>query len=167
MTQFRVVVSNMAQVQSALNKRIALIDRASYVIVEESGKAIRKAAQAKFRGRPLGSVRKKGELGPKYKTKGVHVNKKTGAITSFAPINGRPTNRTGHLADSIQFETLHVAPGRWGVTVGPTMKYGRAVELGSPKWKTGNKFPYLQPGYEEALPYIQEVYRQTWNRALR
>jgi len=167
MTQFRVVVSNMAQVQSALNKRIALIDRASYVIVEESAKAIRKEAQARFRGRPLGSVRKKGAKGAKYKSKGVHVNKKTGAITSFAPVNGSPTNRTGNLSSSIEYALLHVAPGRWGVTVGPTMQYGRAVELGSPRWKTGNKFPYLQPGYEAALPYIQEVYRNTWNRALR
>ena len=167
MSQFRVVVSNMAQVQSALQKRIALIDRASYVIVEESAKAIRKEAQARFRGRPLGSVRKKGAKGARYKSKGVHVNKKTGAITSFAPVNGSPTNRTGNLSGSIEYALLHVAPGRWGATIGPTMEYGRAVELGSPRWKTGNKFPYLQPGYEAALPYVQEVYRNTWNRALR
>ena len=29
--------------------------------------------------------------------------------------------------------------------IGPTVEYARAVELGSPRWKSGVKYPYLEP----------------------
>lgn len=37
--------------------------------------------------------------------------------------------------------------------VGPSVEYARAVELGSPRWKSGVKYPYLEPA---ALKLIRD-----------
>jgi hypothetical protein len=72
---------------------------------------------------------------------------KTGAIPG-----GPPQNISGTLRRSVI--TTHprlVGPGRAEVGVGPTVIYGRAVDQGHPRWKSGVKYPYLEPGFELAV----------------
>ncbi len=64
-------------------------------------------------------------------------------------ISGQPPmNRTGNLRRSIRGEKYNVGFAKYEAIVGPTMIYGRAVELGgAPTWTKGQKFPYMSPAY--------------------
>lgn len=55
-----------------------------------------------------------------------------------------PNVVTGTLRRSITTE-IRYGFGSYIATVGPTVEYARAVELGSPKWKSGVRYPYLIP----------------------
>ena len=59
-----------------------------------------------------------------------------------------PMNRTGNLRRSIRGEKYNVGFAKYEAIVGPTMIYGRAVEMGgAPTWTKGQKFPYMSPAY--------------------
>lgn len=67
-----------------------------------------------------------------------------------------PMNRTGNLRRSIRGEKRTVGFAKYTAIVGPTIVYGRAVELGgeyAPRsWKGTSAmsgFPYMKPGFEE------------------
>ena len=59
-----------------------------------------------------------------------------------------PNRVTGTLMGSIQ-TTVRYGFGSYIAIVGPTVEYARAVELGSPRWKSGVKYPYLFPAGEQ------------------
>ena len=63
--------------------------------------------------------------------------------------SGKPhMNRTGNLRRSIRGEKYNVGFAKYEAIVGPTMIYGRAVEMGgAPTWTRGQKFPYMSPAY--------------------
>jgi hypothetical protein len=95
------------------------------------------------------------------------------AIQTQARINasGRPgpNVRSGALRAGITVEgPLPQGFGGFIAYIRSTVRYGRAIEEGHPRWKTGNKFPYLGPAYtyvtNVALPVIFE---RAWARALR
>jgi hypothetical protein len=73
------------------------------------------------------------------------------AIERQAKVNasGRPgpNVRTGDLRRNIRTEVRY-GFGTYLATVGAYMEYSRAVELGSPLWKSGVKYPYLGPAAE-------------------
>ena len=59
-----------------------------------------------------------------------------------------PMNRTGNLRRSIRGEKYNVGFAKYEAIVGPTIIYGRAVEMGgAPTWTKGQKFPYMSPAY--------------------
>ena len=59
-----------------------------------------------------------------------------------------PMNRTGNLRRSIRGEKYDIGFAKYAAIVGPTMIYGRVVELGgAPTWTRGQKFPYMSPAY--------------------
>jgi hypothetical protein len=67
-----------------------------------------------------------------------------------------PMNRTGNLRRSIRGEKINKGFGKYEAIVGPTIVYGRAVELGGefspPSWKgtTAVKgFPYMAPAFKK------------------
>ena len=67
-----------------------------------------------------------------------------------------PMNRTGNLRRSITGQKRTVGFGKYTAIVGPTIIYGRAVELGGefspPSWKgtTAVKgFPYMAPAFKK------------------
>jgi hypothetical protein len=64
-------------------------------------------------------------------------------------ISGQPPmNRTGNLRRSIRGEKYNIGFAKYEAIVGPTMIYGRAVEMGgAPTWTKGQKFPYMSPAY--------------------
>ena len=64
-----------------------------------------------------------------------------------------PMNRTGNLRRSITGEKNRIGFANYTALVGPTMVYGRAVELGGkygPKtWRNNEHFPYMQPAFNK------------------
>jgi hypothetical protein len=65
-----------------------------------------------------------------------------------------PMNRTGNLRRSIRGEKYNVGFAKYEAIVGPTIIYGRAVELGGeyapPSWRGTSAmkgFPYMAPAY--------------------
>lgn len=65
-----------------------------------------------------------------------------------------PMNRTGNLRRSIRGEKYNVGFAKYEAIVGPTIIYGRAVELGGqyapPSWRGTSAmkgFPYMTPAY--------------------
>ena len=73
-----------------------------------------------------------------------------------------PMNRTGDLRRSIKGEKFRVGFASYTAIVGPTIIYGRRVELGGGNWPSGVRFPYMEPAYEKfrvsVLPQIQAKY---------
>lgn len=164
--QYKTHLKNYNEVRRALDVGIAELDDASKRIVILGGKIIERNAKQNFRGRPKGSA--KVRAGRKvFLSTGQYQSKKTGEVFDFAPTPGRPTNRSGNLSASIHTEARRVGPGRWSSSTGGTTKYARAIELGSPRWKTGNKFPYLAPAYEQSIESLKTLYREEWGRVLR
>ena len=71
-----------------------------------------------------------------------------------------PMNRTGDLRASIRGEKFRVGFANYSAIVGPTIIYGRRVELGGGNWKPGVRFPYMEPAYER----FRSVYPQIVNK---
>lgn len=70
-----------------------------------------------------------------------------------------PMNRTGDLRRSIRGEKFKQGFANYTAIVGPTIIYGRRVELGGGNWQPGVRFPYMEPAYKQfrttVLPQIQ------------
>ena len=73
-----------------------------------------------------------------------------------------PMNRTGDLRRSITGEKFNVGFANYSAIVGPTVVYGRRVELGGGNWRPGTMFPYMAPAYVRfrtmVLPQITNKY---------
>ena len=73
-----------------------------------------------------------------------------------------PMNRTGDLRRSITGEKFNVGFANYSAIVGPTIIYGRRVELGGGNWRPGTMFPYMAPAYQQfrtmVLPQITNKY---------
>ena len=71
-----------------------------------------------------------------------------------------PMNRTGNLRRSIKGERAREGFATYSAVVGPTIIYGRRVELGGGNWPTGTKFPYMKPAWERFRPLAQGIIRK-------
>jgi hypothetical protein len=60
-----------------------------------------------------------------------------------------PMNRTGDLRRSIRGEKYRTGFASYSAIVGPTIIYGRRVELGGGNWPSGTKFPYMEPAFQK------------------
>ena len=60
--------------------------------------------------------------------------------------DGPPVNRTGNLRRSIRGERFNLGFTKYSAIVGPTIEYGRVLELG---FSNGNKYPYISTAYEK------------------
>lgn len=73
-----------------------------------------------------------------------------------------PMNRTGDLRRSITGEKFNVGFANYSAIVGPTIVYGRRVEMGGGNWSPGTMFPYMAPAYTKfrsmVLPQITNKY---------
>ena len=116
------ITSNLKLVKEATKKAGKSIDDGARATRDEMMTTLIQLAKAEIVGR-----RPKGER-----------------ATSGQP----PMNRTGNLRRSIRGEKYNVGFAKYEAIVGPTMIYGRAVELGgAPTWTKGQKFPYMSPAY--------------------
>ena len=50
--------------------------------------------------------------------------------------------------------------GNYSAIVGPTIIYGRRVELGGGNWPAGTKFPYMKPAWEKFRPLALGIIRK-------
>jgi hypothetical protein len=117
-----VITSNLKLVREATKKAGKSIDDGARATRDEMMTTLIQLAKAEIVGR-----RPKGER-----------------ATSGKP----PMNRTGNLRRSIRGEKYNVGFAKYEAIVGPTMIYGRAVEMGgAPTWTRGQKFPYMSPAY--------------------
>jgi hypothetical protein len=78
-----------------------------------------------------------------------------------------PMNRTGNLRRSIRGEKRIVGFAQYTAIVGPTIVYGRAVELGgqfAPRsWKGTSAmvgFPYMKPAYMQLSRVAPQIIRK-------
>lgn len=116
------ITSNLKLVREATKKAGKSIDDGARATRDEMMTTLIQLAKAEIVGR-----RPKGER-----------------ATSGKP----PMNRTGNLRRSIRGEKYDVGFAKYEAIVGPTMIYGRAVEMGgAPTWTKGQKFPYMSPAY--------------------
>jgi hypothetical protein len=117
-----VITSNLKLVREATKKAGKSIDDGARATRDEMMTTLIQLAKAEIVGkRPKGQV-----------------------ATSGQP----PMNRTGNLRRSIRGEKYNVGFAKYEAIVGPTMIYGRAVEMGgAPTWTRGQKFPYMSPAY--------------------
>lgn len=70
-----------------------------------------------------------------------------------------PMNVTGNLRRSIRGQKIRLGFASYAAIVGPTIIYGRAVEMGNPynppTWQNGQRFPYMKPAFQK---YRREHY---------
>ena len=73
-----------------------------------------------------------------------------------------PNVGTGLLRRSISVQKKQ-GFGMYVASVGPTAVYSRAVELGSPRWKSGVKYPYLEPAARMVRKNAKRIFLATFN----
>lgn len=122
-----VVIRNLSDVLAGLDVQEDKLEQAAQVAIATAGFAIQREAQ-------------------KNANTGTH-NKKTGHIPGTGP---GPNVVTGKLRRSISTDVRY-GFGNYVAVVGASTEYARAVELGSKKWKSGVKYPYLAPAAEQLI----------------
>lgn len=92
---------------------------------------------------------------------------KVNGVWEKATAGQPPMNRTGNLRRSIRGQKRKVGFAKYEVIVGPTMVYGRAVELGGeyspPSWRgtTAMKgFPFMAPAFKKFQPILPQLVRK-------
>lgn len=126
-----ITVTNLKEILGALDATADKIEQAAQIGIAQAGLAIQRQAQINA-------------------NTGTHA-RNVGHIPGTGP---GPNVVTGALRRSIRTDVVkgfgnYVAVAK----VGPTVEYARAVEKGSPRWKSGVKYPYLEPA---ALQLIRE-----------
>jgi hypothetical protein len=122
-----VVVRNLAEVLAGLEVQEDMLERAAQTAIATAGFAIQREAQ-------------------KNANTGTH-KKGTPRIAGSGP---GPNVVTGALRRSIRTDVKY-GFGNYIAVVGASTEYARAVELGSPRWKSGVKYPYLAPAAIELI----------------
>ena len=119
-----IIVKNLKEVLAAIDGAGDRIEQGAQIGIAQAGLAIQRQAQINAN---TGTRRREGSriIPPK------HIGPSGSVIT-------------GTLRRSIR---TSVAFGfdSYTAVIGPTVEYARAVELGSPRWKSGVKYPYLEP----------------------
>jgi hypothetical protein len=81
----------------------------------------------------------------------------------IGPAGGFPNRRTGNLARSI--EVQHVGLGTYKVGSGAI--YSRSLELGNPKWRSGVRYPFMEPTAAFMRPKAQKLFTYYFRQNFR
>jgi phage gpG-like protein len=122
-----VIVRNLAEVLAGLEVQEDRLERAAQIAIATAGFAVQRQAQ-------------------KNANTGTH-KRGQGHIPGTGP---GPNVVTGALRRSIKTDVKY-GFGNYVAVVGASTEYARAVELGSPRWKSGVKYPYLRPAAEDLI----------------
>jgi hypothetical protein len=122
-----VIVRNLAEVLAGLEVQEDRLERAAQIAIATAGFAVQRQAQ-------------------KNANTGTH-KRGQGHIPGTGP---GPNVVTGALRRSIRTDVKY-GFGNYVAVVGASTEYARAVELGSPRWKSGVKYPYLAPAAIELI----------------
>jgi len=157
MDNISIHVKGVSTVEKYLEAQVKRLDAAAQRIVEKGGLIIANNAKGQFKGGGTADEN--------------HPN---------------PTFRTGNLRNSIKvLEVRREGLGMYSSKTGPTMMYGRRVELGFSGTVNGytasrggttytvgsysattRAFPYMAPGFEKSRAELQELYSYEWRKAL-
>ena len=122
-----IVIRNLADVLAGLEVQEDRLEQAAQTAIATAGFAIQRQAQ---------------------------INANTGTHKRGTPrVSGSgpgPNVVTGALRRSIRTDVKY-GFGNYIAVVGASTEYARAVELGSPKWKSGVKYPYLAPAATQMI----------------
>ena len=79
-----------------------------------------------------------------------------------------PNKVTGTLQRSISTEVRY-GFGSYLATVGPSVEYARSIELGSPRWKSGVRYPFLSTavGYMVKSGNLNRVFTMNFARLMK
>jgi len=136
------IANNLRLVRKAWDNKTAKIDVATRVARDEMMLALIQLAKEQIKG-----------ARPK-------INGRYTKATPGLP----PMNRTGNLRRSIMGEKFRLGFASYSAIVGPTIVYGRRVELGGGNWKPGVRFPYMEPAY---AMYRSAVHKQIVDKYFR
>lgn len=128
-----IVVRNLKEVLASLEHVEGDIEKAAQMGVAMAGLAVQRQAMLNANN---GTRKREGNkiIPPKH----------------IGPSGSGPNVITGALKRSINTR-VRVGFGTYIAEVGPTVLYARAVELGSPIWKSGVKYPYLTPAAQKLI----------------
>jgi len=137
-----VIANNLKLVKSAWSKRTNSLDIATRMARDEMMTALIQLSKEQIVGR-------RPKINGKY----------TKAVSGHPPMN-----RTGDLRRSITGEKFREGFATYSAIVGPTIVYGRRVELGGGNWREGTRFPYMEPAY---MMYRSAVHKQIIDKYFR
>lgn len=161
----RLIFRDVKRFEQAMSKIVAESELAARAFVTEGGAIIARNAKREFttvavsRKTGVRGVMEKGAKMPK----GYKIERRGGHLEG-----DQPHIRTGNLARSIQTHAAKVGAGKWQSATYPGMAYGRRVELGFRGTDSlGRRFnqppyPYLEPGFQKALPELRELATRLW-----
>jgi len=140
-----IVIRNLGQVFAGMNALEVQVERAAEYGITQAAFAVERQAK-------------------KNASTGVH-KRGEGHIPGTGP---GPNVVTGTLRRSISTEVRY-GFGSYVATVGPTVEYARAVELGSSLWKSGVRYPFLMPavGYLVSNGMLNRVFTNAFKTKLR
>jgi hypothetical protein len=146
-----IVVRNLADVLKSIEGLEDKIEKAAQMGVAMAGLAIER--DAKINANNGVRVREGNKIIPPK-----HIG----------PSGSGPNVITGTLKRSITTR-VRVGFGTYIADVGPTVVYARAVELGSPIWKSGVKYPYLTPAADKLIQNgtLQKIFVQRVSQVIR
>lgn len=146
-----IVVRNLADVLKSIEGLEDKIEKAAQLGVAMAGLAIER--EAKINANNGVRVRQGNKIIPPK-----HIG----------PSGSGPNVITGTLKRSITTR-VRVGFGTYIAEVGPTVVYARAVELGSPIWKSGVKYPYLTPAADKLIQngMLQKIFVQRVSQVIR
>ena len=140
-----VIVKNLGQVMSGLTAFELNMERAGQAALTQAALAVER--QAKLNANT--GTHKRGE----------------GHVPGTGP---GPNKVTGTLQRSINTQVRY-GFGSYVATVGPSVEYARAVELGSPRWKSGVRYPFLSTAvsYMVKSGNLQRVFQLNFLRLMK
>lgn len=128
-----IIIKNLSEVLAAIDGSKDKIEQGAQIGIMRAGLAVERQAKLNFQG-TRSYTKKVSRNGNPYIV--TSPNKHVGG--SF------PNTVTGNLKRSIK-TTYRVGFGSYIAEIGPTMIYARQVEKGGGNWKSGVKYPYLEP----------------------
>lgn len=140
-----IVIKNLPQVLSGLTAYELKLEKAGQLALTQAALAVER--QAKLNANTGTHARGKGHT----------------------PGTGPGPNKvTGTLQRSINTEVRY-GFGSYIATVGPSVIYARAVELGSPRWKSGVRYPFLSTavGYMVKSGNLNRVFQINFLRLMK
>ena len=128
-----IIVKNLKDVLAAVNGAEAKIEQGAQIGIMRAGLAVERQAKLNFQG-------------TRSYEKRVSKNGRGYLVITPPKHQGGsgPNTVTGNLKRSIK-TTYRVGFGNYIAEVGPTMIYARQVEKGGGNWRSGVKYPYLEP----------------------
>ena len=81
----------------------------------------------------------------------------------------KPSNMSGNLRRSIKSKTTKTGLGEYTVVTGAYQIYARALEFGHPNWKSGVRYPFVEPTAKilEENNRARDLYVKALRRAMK